>query len=347
MPRPHSSSTPPRPGFGAPSRRALLRGLAAGSGLAAMGGLPGAAWASSDARRRFVFVTAFGGWDPTRAFAAEFDNSSVSMEALADLAQVGDLRWVSHPERPSVDAWFERHGARSVIVNGLVVPSVSHVTCTKLLFTGSSVAGAPDWPVRLAHHRAAEYALPQVVLAGPHYPHIYGPSVTRIRSGGAIEDLLRGQLLHAHDDPVSLPDPAVRALIDAHARRRATLRLDRATTEAEAALAGSFVSAHDRAATLEGLVDEISWGEDDGLVAQVDVAIDLLRLDLTRVVSLALADLTWDSHQDNDPKQSTMFEQLFAGLLYLQQRLDETPSSAGGTLADETVVVVLSDTVSA
>ena len=325
------------------SRRTLMRHLAAGCGLAAIGGVPGAALATTPSNRRFVFVTAFGGWDPTRVFAPMFDSPHVSMEPDAERVQQGDLSWVRHDSRPSVDAWFDHFADRTLFLNGVVVPSVSHVTCTKLLYTASSLGTAPDWPSRLGHAQADRFALPQTVIAGPHYPNALGSSVTRMGSDGQVEALLRGDLLRAHDAGVTLPDDPLRALIDQHSVQRAERRLERAATDADAALALSFVESQERSGTLKGLVDEISFSEDGGFLGQVDVAVDLLRLDISRVVNLALADLTWDSHEENDYKQAHMFEQLFAGLVYLQQLLDETPAPGGGVLSDETVVVVLSE----
>ena len=89
------------------SRRTLMRHLAAGCGLAAIGGVPGAALATTPSNRRFVFVTAFGGWDPTRVFAPMFDSPHVSMEPDAERVQQEykpsvSLSWRPASEQPRV-----------------------------------------------------------------------------------------------------------------------------------------------------------------------------------------------------------------------------------------------------
>ena len=100
---------PPRP-----SRRALLAG-AAGLGLAAPLGLPAllgpgaraaapAAPPVSPGQRRFLFLTCFGGWDPTRALVPAFDDPAVDMEAGAVPYTVGGLTFVDHPGRPRARA---------------------------------------------------------------------------------------------------------------------------------------------------------------------------------------------------------------------------------------------------
>ena len=97
--------------------------------VAAMGlplGLQRRALAASDSGLRFVFVFAPGGWDPTRVLATERDNASVDMDS-SDESTYGDLRHVSHPGRPSVDAFFAAHHDRSVILYVVLVPAIAHV----------------------------------------------------------------------------------------------------------------------------------------------------------------------------------------------------------------------------
>ena len=48
-------------------------------------------------------------------------------------------------------------------------------------------------------------------------------------------------------------------------------------------------------------------------------------------------------HSDNDNRQSVLWDDLFAGLLALDDLLALTPAASGAPLADETVVVVVSE----
>ena len=73
---------------------------------------------------RFIFVFCPGGWDPTRVFAPEFDNPNVDMELDSFAADFGDLRVVSNPNRPSVDAFFVNHASDVLIINGVQVRSI-------------------------------------------------------------------------------------------------------------------------------------------------------------------------------------------------------------------------------
>ena len=98
--------------------------------------------------RKFIFVYASGGWDPTRALADGFDHPGVAMEARAERASVGGLPFVDHPERRSVRAFFQAHAARSVVVQGVLVRSIAHEVCTRLATTGTACGGA-DWASRI------------------------------------------------------------------------------------------------------------------------------------------------------------------------------------------------------
>lgn len=145
------------------NRRDFLRGAAL-AGLATQ--IPfGRVHASVPmADRKFIFVTCNGGWDVTTAFATCHDNPNVDMEPLTEVGTFGDLSFVDHPARSTVRTFFERNASQSLIINGLMVPSVAHEACRKLVMTGTSADGASDWPAILACAGAGDYPLPHLVL---------------------------------------------------------------------------------------------------------------------------------------------------------------------------------------
>lgn len=114
------------------NRRSFLHGLG-GLGLL---GLTRPALAGTTNKTKFVFVMNYGGWDPTRVLAPEFDNPNVDMERDAEEASLGDLRFVDHADRPAVRTFFERYGASSLIMKGVLVPSVAHDNCLRIALTG-------------------------------------------------------------------------------------------------------------------------------------------------------------------------------------------------------------------
>ena len=154
------------------NRRQFVWGAAALVG----GTLPvWSALAQTSSNRKFVFVFAPGGWDVTRVFAPAFDNPNVDMEQGEDVGvrSLGDLEWVSHSDRPSVDAFFERHAMKSAVVNGLLTRSINHDVARMLALTGSTSGQEPDWPAIIGFGDQVGFPLPHWVISGPSWRFIF------------------------------------------------------------------------------------------------------------------------------------------------------------------------------
>lgn len=318
------------------------RQLLAGTAIGAMG-LPRVARAASASDTCFIFVFAQGGWDPTRVLANTFSNRNVSMEAEASRATAGGISYVSHPMRPSVDRFFEANHQRSVVLNGMMVRSIAHEICTMIAMTGTTSGVTPDWPAIIAARDAERYVLPHVVLGGPSFPGDLGAYVSRTGSNGQLEALISGRALAWSDVATGGPSHPAEALLDRYLSRRAAARATWGQGR-DAALTADFSNAVAHLRQLKDLryIMDFTGGAD--LASQAEVACDALELGITRCVTLAgEAGFTWDTHSNNDTDQSPLWEDLFSGLGQLLTRLDNTAGPAGGTLAEQTVVVVLSE----
>lgn len=293
--------------------------------------------------RKFVFITNMGGWDPTRVFASEFENPNVDMERDAQLGTLGDLKFVDHMDRPSVRTFFEENGSQTSFFNGIMVPSVAHENCTRLMMTGSTRQSSADWGAILAGADGYSYSLPQVVAAGPSYPGGYGTFVTRTGTNGQLPALLDGEILTWTDTPINAPSLDAQLLMDQFVRQRATDAAAKAKVVRDQTLKGAYSTAVDRAGVLKDLMDQLSWNGSSDFSEQITFGVSLLSLGVSRVVTLQNY-VGWDSHTNNDATQSGSFEALFMGLNQLRAALAASPGTAGGaTLADETVIVVLSE----
>ncbi len=323
-----------------PSRRAVLAGAVASAVVAGL--WPRRSFASPG-DLTFVFVRVFGGWDTTRVFATVLDNPGVDTEPEAEVAAVGGLSFVDHPDRPGVRSFFERWGEQSLILNGAIIPSVNHRICERMAYTGSQVETAPDIPTLLAHAQADRYGLPHVQVGGPAMPGSLAQSLVRIGGGGEIGSILDGSILSRSDLPVQSPDHAVTDLLDAHARTGAALRIARGRGSADLRLARAIEDGLAKVGTMKELAGTVRWDTGDTFQGKVDLALDLLSLGLSRCVTLAYESSTWDSHEGNDEKQMANFIELFDGLADLMEGLASTPGPNGGSLADQTVVVVQSE----
>lgn len=326
------------------NRRHFLGAAAAGAaGLA----LPvrNARAAVNAADRKFVFVFNPGGWDPTRVFAPEFDNGNVDMELGAERGTAGGIPFVDHPDRPSVRAFMEQHHERMLVVNGVQVRSIAHDICTMIALTGNTSGLAPDWATIIAAGGDAELTLPHLVLGGPSFTGGLGTASARTGAAGQLEGLLSGDILDSSDQPVRRFAQPYTDRIDRFLQRRSGAELTGARGTARKALTGAYDEALAKALGLKDYRWVMDFTGGTGLADQAQVAANALTLGLSRCVSIGYADaaLGWDTHVNNDEDQSAQFEGLFNGLGQLMAILHATPGATADTLAEETVVVVLSE----
>jgi hypothetical protein len=325
------------------NRRRFLGSTAAG--LAGLGLAPRIARAApAAADRKFVFVFASGGWDVTRTFADGFDIDGVDMEPLAERARVGGVDFIDHPARPSVRAFFEQNAADLLVLNGVQVRSIAHEICTMIALTGDTSGFKPDWATILAAEAGARYTLPHLVLGGPSFVGTLGTAVARTGASGQLEALLSGEILSWSDLPAPGLAAPSRALVDHFVSARARGEVEGARSAARKAQLAAFETAHGRARGLKDYRYVMDFATGATLEDRAKVAVDALSVGLSRCVSLDYTGGTsWDTHANNDEDQSGLWEGLFAGLGNLVARLRAAPGATGGSLADETVLVVLSE----
>jgi len=318
------------------NRRDFLRASGALSALFGLGA-PLHAAAAAPGDRKFLFVFNSGGWDPTRVFADAFD-LPVDMESTAQRAQVGDIPFVDHGDRPSVRAFFEAHASRATVFNGMLVSSVAHEACTRICMTGSTDEGRPDWGAMLASDQSG-LLLPSLVVAGPSFAGPLGSQVIRTGQAGQLQDLIDGSSVRTSGG--TLLGAEALTEVDAYLARRAAAAPRR--TASETLVRDGYAGALDQLGPLRGLNGELDLGNAFEFRGQTDLAVEALSAGTSRCVTIAHGAGQWDSHAGNDGTQSFLFESLFAGLLHLMEQLQTTPGTNGGTLAEETTVVVLSE----
>jgi hypothetical protein len=314
-----------------------LGAIALGAGLVPMRGL-----AASGSDLNFVFIFNGGGYDPTRVFANCFEQRGVDMEVDSGLTTVGGLSFVDHDDRPSVRLFFDRYHERSLILNGMLVPSVAHGSCRRLMMTGTTNDGASDWGAIVAG-QSSDVALPQLVLGGPSYPGQFGTAVTRAGTSGQLDALLNGSVIDWSDQNTKAPAPRAEDRMDTYMLRRAAAAIEGADLADAKRLYESYSSALVRAVDLKDLQGIIDWDASSDLTSQGNLVAKLLRLGICRCVMLNHSGRGWDTHTSNDGTQSQSWESLFSGLLDMTDRLDALPGRTTASLLDETVIVVLSE----
>lgn len=281
--------------------------------------------------QKIIFITCFGGWDPTRVLVPAFDNSLVAMEQDAELSTIGELGFVDHPERVGVRNFFQNFADRTAFVHGLLTPSVAHMACLQYARTGF-ISGHPDWPSILAREVFSQSSIPHLAISGKIYSEQFSSLVARAGSGGQLETLLAGELGSLSDIPLEKPSTD---LITAERELRLR-RLDRVIESSNRDIFLDIQSSLQKIPILLETHEQVDWGSDGSFLDDCIVALDVLEQGLSSCISIEHPAL-WDSHSNNDVYQFWLWEELFVGLGVLCQELNERG------LGEETTIVVLSD----
>jgi len=317
--------------------------LVGGLGTSLLGQL---ALAGETRRHNFLFVFAAGGWDPTYCFASKAGVSGIDTQSGAGVSSSGELSWVSHDDRPSVDDFFATWGDRCAIVNGMEVRSITHERCRRLLLTGRVDSGADDWGATLAH--GSDTLLPYLVASGPAFTSQYTASVVRLGPAGQLVELLDGSCFSRSDAGLVAPGATVQELEGAFAAARVERFAATAGAGFERRWAEGYQQAIEQLDTVTTRADdldlEIQTGGYVTLHARIKPALTCFEEGLSRCAMVqhdGLWDVGWDTHSGIDA-QSEHFEDLFQNLGDLLDDLD-TRFVDGASLLDQTTVVVVSE----
>lgn len=315
------------------TRRRFLGSTAA---AAALGLLSTRARAQDASAKRFLFVHAEGGWDPLVVFAPMFGAPEIDMEPEAAPTTIAGIPLVDGPGRPAVRAFFERHGASTLVLNGVSTRSVNHETCQVVALTGATSDAGTDWPTLLAADARERFTLPHVVVSGPVFPGPHGVLVSRAE--GRLQETLTGDIVRNADVGYE-PLPAVPSrVLDRFLARRAAAY---ASARKDAPHAAEYAEAQRRARALVDAAAEVSFAPGADTAGRARTAVGALADGVCRCASFGTGFL-WDTHDDNGP-QPALFEGLFRALLDVMDLLARTPGPEGRPLAEDTVVVVSSE----
>ncbi|GDX78379.1 hypothetical protein LBMAG42_01900 [Deltaproteobacteria bacterium] len=303
----------------------------------------GVADAVAGNNRRFLFVHCAGGWDTTYCFQPGFGSSVVDMEPDSVAAEVGGITFVDNEARPHVRSFFESYASRTAIVNGIEVPSITHERCRRIMMTGSAEGQTDDWGAILAGEATSRYLLPYFVLSGTAFTAKYSSRVVRVGQDGQLTNLLSGKALAQTDRPYAVPSDARTALVDQYVRARM------GAAAPDSAIATAAAGALDDAESLNAYLGTLDIGTyTQGcyqMAYHMATVFDVFQLGLARTALIEYKGWCsegWDTHSNND-RQGLHFEELFDLLALGIADLDSRTAVDGGSLADETVIVLFSE----
>jgi uncharacterized protein (DUF1501 family) len=314
---------------GSPTRRSLLGslGAVAAVGTAGVVGLAGA----EPAPVRLVLAVANGGWDPTFTVDPKPgwtsggpypDLDPRDAEDVEEIVAYGQIDVSSNRvRRPAVDRYFDAHLARTAVVNGLWVPSLSHWDAMVHVLTGTGSYHAPDIGVLAGVGGASLDRLAAIDLSGLGRFGDHAPRCMRVGERDQLAELLGPGERWS-------PSGSDQAAIDAYLAGRA---LEEGDVERLVAL-GHLAALRSRADVVAGALPS---GRRTAFADNVPVVLSLLAEDLCRAVIVSTGP-SWDTHARGS-FQHGHWDKTFAGLHALLDGL-----TAAGML-ETTLVVVVSE----
>ena len=296
--------------------------------------------------RKFLFVFIEGGWDPLCVFAPLFDAAAIDMEPAAQPMSIGKFRLVDHEKRPSVRSFFKKWGSSTLVVDGISTRSISHEVCAEIAMTGSSSGSASDWPTLIALDQQDNFAMPSLIFSGmdrafaPTYPGDHEVVVVRTGENNQLESMLQGYYIEETDLSVEPMPQEGRSILDRFVREKSQALAPKFVHRGGKKLIRDFRQSLNQVQQLRSLEHNINFSSEEG-ESHIDSAISALSMGLCRCATLADG-RDWDTHEDNS-SQNPQFEELFADLNLTLSKMATKPGTNGGSLLDETVVVVMSE----
>ncbi len=301
--------------------------------------------AKATGERKFLFIFCEGGWDQCYCFAPLFDAENILMEDTAVEAEANGITFVDSEDRPAVRSFFETWGSRTALINGFESRSVAHDACLRLVMTGTQLPAADDWPAMLASESTADPLMPMVHISGPSYTHSFGSSVVRVGSNNQLPDLLDGSAFDSSDIPLVMPDEDTMSIEDRYTQEIAAQRVAAAGRGRALDVLGKALESEDRLDRLGELAESLDLGGGSSFAEKATILVKCFEQGVARcglIGHKGFLDLGWDTHSANYV-QSQHYEDLFGTLDTLMQELTSRTAPSGASLADETVIVVLSE----
>jgi uncharacterized protein (DUF1501 family) len=295
-------------------------------------------WANGadvDNKRLWVFVHAGGGWDPTLLCdpkgGAASDPAAVNHYDPATIASFGNHKCAPLPK---VQAFFQAHGDRLLVINGIDCQTNSHDTGTRFAWSGHLSEGWPSLAALIAAQTAPERALAFVSYGGYDYTGGVAP-LTRLGSPDTFNRLARPDLFDPNK-PERYHTATTSERIEAAARARLQAMQNRPMSPHAHANAAALYALRTGDNDLSKLIAALPAKlEADPLKQQAQLIVAGFQSGLA--VSANMARGGFDTHGEHDANHIPAMENLIESVGFLW----DTATAAG--LADRLTVVVGSD----
>ena len=220
-------------------RRDFMRMTATASGFLLCGGAKMALAQQAYSGPFWLFVEAFGGWDPTsfcdpKGFGLGV-NGDINNYDPADIRQIGNIRYAPPPDSFATSTlfrnqdFFDAHYERLVVINGINHGTNSHSVGRTASWTGTRALDYPSITALVAAENASELALPMVASSSSDSSKTNGIVPRTLVNGGdlnAIREIAYPNRTNANSSNGQYHSDNARSLIDQAAADRRLRQLN-------------------------------------------------------------------------------------------------------------------------
>ena len=302
--------------------------------------------AAAGTHKNLILVLAQGGWDVTYALDPKVGSAKIDVPVGA-VQNFGNLDILVDAGRPNVTSFFTKYADRSAVVRGIMLSSIAHPECVKRMMTGTRSNASPDVAAVVAHELGRDLPIPYLILGDSAFTGPYAVSAGRVGATNQVvalaDEAQRYKVIGetaAPFSPSAADQARIRKYLQARADRERSVRGAAGYNKKRVDDFSAAMTKADRLIELRAGLG--ARGRTLSLESQSDLAVEAIAGGIARTVTLN-SRLSWDTH-DNNTDQAALHNTLYAGVTRLADTLAaRAGATAGNTMLDETVVVVMSE----
>lgn len=279
----------------------------------------------------FVQIQAGGGWDPT--ILCDPKPALSRTWGQGDVRSVGNIEYMSID--PVVDAFFETHANRMLVVNGIDTTTNSHTVGTRFCASGSIGEGYPVLAAMVAGAHAPE--LPMSLLTFGGYDRTSGAvAPTRDLQAGKVAELAYPNRINPNSSSSrNYHEEATRALVDGAREQRAQRLLAERRLPRYVDSMQTMITARAGAEQLARLEQDLPTPDPDDRRRRLQLVVAAYKAEICAAASVNYVD--FDTHDDHDAKQRSTMAYMFGEVSFLWEEAQRQG------VADDLVVAITSD----
>ena len=285
---------------------------------------------------KILFIHCDGGWDQTMVFDPKIGIAGIAQESGQLLkAGGGDIIYAGHANRPAVQTFFDNHGNKSAIINGISCGSMNHESATRRELGIASNGRFSDYLSYYTSVVAPIKAYPHLVIDAPYIPGVYSTYSVRLTSS-TITDF--GTTIPATSPITGNAEAAIFNHVSnawADVLKTVSIGID---GEKLRSLQAGLARESNVAASVVEITGTVYSATDSNLLKHGKMAVEFFKQDLAHCATIqAGSSKSWDTHSNNFSSQAASFQSLFSDL----NSILAYATTAG--IADDLIIIVTSE----